>query len=173
MKEKKEINKQSKYYVLECRSENMMLLYEPESPSFDDDWIFGQKFTTKPKEPIEVQINPGDEHRELLPFFCTATLMSDAFYETLKEAGVKNMDVYDAVIKSEDAHVSHKGYKAFNLLGMIGNDDFKAGKTQNLPMFRLTTYMVAVIVTEEIKQAIEAKKFPHIVFTSPNDFIRV
>jgi hypothetical protein len=186
--------KTANYYVLDSESDDMMLLYEPEDPSDEEDWVSGHRFKTQPKEPVVVEIQEENEHAELLPFFGTATLMSDAFYEALREAGVDNLDVYDARIQSGDGSVVYEGYKAFNVIGMVQAADLSrtvfndpsgsrlidAGienlaidpkKTKDLLMFRLAEYVAAVIVHEKVKRAIEAKKFPYIVFREPSDFI--
>src|SRR5690348_7800864 len=90
------------YYVLDSGSPNRMLLYEPPNPSLRDRWFAGRKFQKQPEEPIVVRIRPDNERGDLLPYFGTATLMTDAFYQALLEAGVDNLDVYEALIQSKD-----------------------------------------------------------------------
>ncbi len=187
-------SKKPNYCVLDSESDDMMLLYEPPDPSFDDGWFGGRRFKTAPKEPVIVTIQPGNEQGDLLSYFGTATLMSDAFYEALREAGVDNLDVYEAVIQSKDGSVVHRGYKAFNLVGLVQAADLKATvfsdpqgsrlidasieslaidpvKARGALMFRLAEYVGAVIVHEQVKRVIEAKRFPHVIFREPSEFI--
>jgi hypothetical protein len=184
----------TQYYVLDSEHDDMMLLYEPPDPSDDEGWIMGRRFATPPKEPVVVEIQEDNEESVLLPFFGTATLMSNEFYDALREAGVDNLDVYEARLQSEDGSVVIEGYKAFNLIGAVQAADLSktifndptgsrlmdAGierleidpaKARELLMFRLAEYLPAVIVHEKIKRAIEAKGFPHIVFREPSRFI--
>jgi len=181
------------YYVLGAGSPDMMLLYEPQNPSLRDRWMAGRRFQKQPKVPVVVEIQPNNELGVLLPYFGTATLMSDAFCDSLREAGVDNLDLYDAVIRSQDGSVVHGGYKAFNLIGVIKAADLShtifndpgprlfdasinalaidAGKARGLLMFRLAEYVAAVMVHENVKRALEAKRFPHVVFRDPSEFI--
>lgn len=187
-------NNQTSYYVLDSSNPNRMLLYEPPAPSFEDRWFRGRRFKVSPSEPVVVQIQPGNENGDLLPFFGTATLMSDAFYETLRDAGVDNLDVYDAIIQSIDGTVVHRGYKAFNVVGLVRAADLSRTVFTDLKgsrlidasidslaidedqvadflMFRLAEYVGAVIVHERVKRAVEARRFPYVVFREPSDFI--
>jgi hypothetical protein len=182
------------YFVLQAYSDKMLLLFGPPDPSFDDDWFGGRRFETAPVEPIVVTIRPKNEDGELLPFFGTATLMSTPFYEALREAGVDNLDVYEAVIQSEDGSIVYKGYKAFNLIGVVRAADLERtsfsdpegprlidasietlaidpDKAGGALMFRLAEYVGAVIVHEKVKDVLEAKGFPYVSFLEPSEFI--
>jgi hypothetical protein len=172
----------------------MMLLYEPVNPSIRDRWFAGNRFQKQPKEPVIVKIMPKNEQGDLLPYFGTATLMSDDFYKALREAGVDNLDLYEAIIQSTDGSVSHRGYKAFNLIGVVRAADLtntvfnnppgtqlidasidglgiNTTKAKGLLMFRLAEYLGAVIVHENIKNVLQAKRFPHVRFTEPKEFV--
>ncbi|BFU91458.1 MAG: hypothetical protein NTAFB01_26450 [Nitrospira sp.] len=172
----------------------MMLLYEPPDPSLRDGWFGGRRFQKQPREPIVVEIQPKSERSELLPYFGTATLMRNDFYDALREAGVDNMDVYEAVIQTEDGSIRHQGYKAFNLIGVVRAADLRQtvfndppasrlidasiskleidpNKAKGLLMFRLAEYVGAVVVHRKVKEAIGAKRFPHVEFTDPGEYV--
>lgn len=182
------------YYILQAKSEKMMLLFDPPDPSFDDDWFGGRRFETAPTEPVVVKIIPDNEDGDLLPFFGTATLMSTSFHEALLEAGVDNLDVYEAVIQSQDGSIIHRGYKAFNIVGLVRAADLERTSFSNPEgsrlidasietlaidpdkaggalMFRLAEYVGAVIVHEKVKNTLEPKGFPHVRFVEPSEFI--
>lgn len=172
----------------------MMLLYPPPNPSLRDRWLAGRRFQKPPQQPVVVRIQPNNERGDLLPFFGTARLVSDAFYQALREAGVDNLDVYEAVIQSEDGSIEHRGFKAFNLIGVLQVADLQntifndppgtkvidasierlaidSRKAHGLLMFRLAEYLGAVIVHERVKRVVDAKNFPYIVFREPSEFI--
>lgn len=182
------------YYVLGATAERKMLLTAPHNPNTTQSWVGGAKFTTPPAEPVLVRIKKGYETADLLDFFGPATLISNKLHETLVAAGVDNLDVYDAVIRSFDNTVEHKGYKAFNLIGLISAADMAksefnpevpsrlldasfqkleldAGKARGVLMFRLAEYLGAVIVHERVKQAIEAAGLSTVTFTAPDQYI--
>lgn len=184
----------TRYYVLDSESDDMMLLYEPASPSDNDDWFGGKPFMVPPAEPVVVEIQPGEDEAELLPYFGTSTLMTREFHAALTEAGVDNLDVYTAVIRSEDGATTIDGYLAFNLVGLVSAADLSATKfndplgirlidasidgleidetkARGLLMFRLAEYVGAVIVHEHVRNVIERRKFRHIVFREPHEFV--
>jgi hypothetical protein len=188
-----------KYYVLDSYGENHsgednpMLLYSIPDLSDDDSWLSGHKFKRWPKEPVVVGIREGNEHDHLLPYWSAPNVMSDAFYRALCEAGVDNLDVYDAVLRSEDGKVEYKGFKAFNLLGLVRAADLKKtvfngppgtrlidasidslaidpDKARGILMFRLMENVSAVIVHERVKRFIEPMNFPYVQFTEPKNW---
>ena len=182
------------YYVLDAQNPKRMLLGSLEDPSIDDSWLYGTPFSTPSEMPVVVGIIPGYEKAELLPYFGTPPVMSDAFYEALVGAGVDNLEVYEAVLTSGDDKVRYKGFKAFNVIGLVkaadlGRTVFSADnesrlvdasieglaidrrKAKGLLMFRLAEYAGAVVVHEAVKRAIEKHNFPHVVFRDPEDLI--
>jgi len=187
-------DKKPLYYVLDAYHPKRMLLTSLEDPSIDDSWLWGQPFKEPPETPIIVEIVRGYERADLLPYFGTPPVMSDSFHQTLVKAGVDNLEVYDAVLESEDETVRHAGFKAFNVIGLVKAADLAktvfspdnesrlldasldslaidADKARGLLMFRLAEYAGAVVVHESVRRAIEAANFPHIVFREPEDVI--
>jgi hypothetical protein len=160
--------KMPSYYVMDPTNPNGMLLYSLPAPPRES-WTLGRRFVNQPEQPIVAEIRTGHEEGELLPFFGTPQLMSDAFLEALREAGVDNLDTYEAVIRSEDGNIEHRGYKAFNLIGLVRAADLARtrfapenpsrvldasieqleideSRTQGLLCFRLVEYTGSVIV---------------------------
>jgi hypothetical protein len=187
-------NVNAKYYVLESANPNQMLLYDVEEPSDEDNWLLGQPFQSPPEEPVVAEIQPGYERKELMPYFGTPPIMSDDFHQALVDAGVDNLEVYDAVLRSEDGSIEHTGFKAFNVVGLVSAADLSrtkfspdnpsrlidagieslavdADKAKDLLLFRLAEYVGAVVVHEKVKRAIESRNFPHVVFQDPSEFI--
>ncbi|MEJ2045832.1 MAG: hypothetical protein P8X89_21455 [Reinekea sp.] len=182
------------YYVMKTRNSNRMLCGSLATPHRTESWTLGRPFKTQPKDPVVARIREGDENGELLPYFDNPQLISDALYETLLEVGVNNMDVYEAVIRSVDGTIEHRGYKAMNLLGLVSAADMSKTEffehnpsrlidasikklvideaaTQGFLMFRLAESTEIVLVHEMVKQAIEAKGFHSIVFDDPGSIV--
>ena len=189
---------QPKYYVLEDYGKNRegesngMLLYDIPDPGKLDRWYSGHKFKSPPKEPVVVTIRKGFEHGDLPPFSVAVNIMSDEFYKALCDAGVDNLDVYDAVLRSKDGTVEYKGFKAYNVLGLVRAADLSKtkfndpgsrlidasietleidpNKAMGFLMFRLAEYVSAVIVHERVKKFIEPMNFPYVQFNEPSGF---
>ncbi|NTX66198.1 hypothetical protein HUA74_36625 [Myxococcus sp. CA051A] len=172
----------------------MMLIYPVPNLSLRDRWWAGKPFQRPPSQLIVVGIIPGNEQGELLDYFNTANLMSNAFHAALLEAGVDSLDVYDAVIQSEDGTVVHRGYKVFNVIGLVraanlaetvfhtpdssrlidASIDHLAidgDKPRGLKLFRLAENVSAVLVHEDVKRVLESKAFPHLRFLEPHEFV--
>ncbi|NVJ21929.1 MULTISPECIES: hypothetical protein [Myxococcus] len=183
-----------KYYILESGSHDMMLIYPVPNPGLRDRWWAGKPFQRPPAQPIVAEIRTGTEQGELLDYFNAASLMSNALHAALLEAGVDNLDVYDAVIQSEDGTVIHRGYKAFNVIGLVraanlaetvfhspdsstlidASIDHLAidgDKPRGLKLFRLAENVSAVLVSEDVKRVLESKAFPHLRFLEPHEFV--
>lgn len=182
-----------KYYVMTAEDPDRMLLYSmPALPDFlNNSWTFGKRFTQEPQEPIRVEIQPGFEHKELLPFFDYPPLVNQSFLDALQEAGVDNVVAYDAEIVSEDGSIVHKGYKAINIIGLIkaaglgtvftGDSrlidasidslEIDSKTTSGALMFRLAESTSAIVVHERVKKVIESRIFKSVVFREPKDFL--
>ena len=112
----------------------------------------------------------------------------------LQKAGVNNLDIYDAVIRSKDGTVEYSGYKAFCVVGLIAAADLKKlffapdnpsrqidasieqltldeSKLKGVLCFRLAEYTGSVFIHEKVKLHLESKNFPYIVFREAKDLI--
>lgn len=187
------------YYVLDSYGDNRegednrMLLYNIPDPGELDRWFSGHKFRDPPKEPVIVTIQEGEEYADLLPFWDSVNVMSNVFYKALCDAGIDNLDVYDAILRSEDGKVEYKGFKAYNILGLIRAADLSKtvfngppgtrlidasieslvidpDKAMGILMFRLAENVSAVMVHERVKRFIEPMNFPYVQFTEPKNF---
>jgi Immunity protein family (Imm11) len=184
----------SDYYVLTAYHPKRMLLGSLADPSFNDSWVFGQRFTAAPPNPVRASILAGYEHADVLDYFGTPPIMSERFYQALTGAGVDNLDVYEAQLVSADASVRLQGYKAFNVLGLVRAADLERtkfapdsrsrlidasmdslaidpAKARGLLLFRLAEYSGAVIVHGSVKRALEKHAFPHVVFQDPAQLV--
>lgn len=185
------------YYVLDASGNNrdgeshMMSFYDIPHPAPLDRWFSGHKFKIQPAVPVVVTIMEGYEHHDLPDFSDAVNVMSDAFYGALCDAGVDNLDVYDALLESEDGSVVHKGFKAYNILGLVaaavlaktkfrGDSrlldasietlEIDPDKATGLLMFRLAENVSTIIVHERVKELLEPMNFPYVQFREMKDF---
>ena len=183
----------SSHYVMQSWNPNRMLLYSmPELPDdLHDHWMFGRIFSKPPSLPIKVHIREGHEQGDLLPFFDHPPVVSRAFLEALIDAGVDNLDAYEVELCSMDGQVRYEGYVAINILGLVrgaGSGAVFRGSSRlidasidslelnpeavgELLMFRLAENFSTIMVHESVRQVIEARGFPHMVFREPADFL--
>jgi hypothetical protein len=153
------------YFKISREAPKGMLLYSLPDPNDEECWSWGQRFAVEPEIPIVVEIVTGYEKWNLIPYFAGANLISDELYKVLCDAGVDNVDVYDAVIRSEDGKTEYRGYKAFNLLSVIRLADLKDSRDtlnnssrllDGVLMFRLGKFSGDIVVHRSVKEAIEA-----------------
>jgi hypothetical protein len=182
------------YWLLESRNDKRMLLFSLRDPSFADSWLYGKPFATQPATPLIVGIIKGYETAQPLDYFGTPPVISERFYRALVDAGVDNIDVYDATLASEDRQLQISGYKACNIIGLVKAADltktvFSPDNPSRLMdasidslaidpqrakghlFFRLAEYSGAVVVHDSIKRALEKHQFPHLVFSRPESFM--
>jgi len=185
---------EAEYFIIEAYGPARMLLYDLPETDAEEDWISGCRFKRPPSEPVVVEIRTGYEKPGLLPYFGTPKIMSNEFHQVLLDARVLNLDVYDAVLRSEDGSVKYHGFKAFNVIGLVSAADLSKtrfssrnrsrstdasinslaidkGKAKGVLIFRLAEYVGAVAVHKNVKRAIEAKAIPHVVFYEPSKYI--
>lgn len=160
----------------------------------DQSWTMGQRFDPPPVEPVVAKIRPGYEEADPRPFLGVPPIVSEALLNVLLGAGVQNLDTYDAVLQSADGAVMLKGYKAFNLIGLVAAADvartrfapdnasrvldasidslvIDSAKAAGRLMFRLAENTSAILIHRSVKAAIEAAGIPFIEFVEPTEFL--
>jgi hypothetical protein len=182
------------YFVMQPVMRGGMLLAPLRDVPEDQGWTVGQRFDPPPVPPVVARVRSGYETAEPRPFLGVPPILSDKLLDVLRAAGVSNLDVYEAVIQSADGQVSLKGWKAFNLIGLVAGADlsqtrFTPGqpsrfldasidglaldpaKISGLRMFRLAENTSAIVVHRAVKAAVEAAGIAHIQFLKPADFM--
>lgn len=181
------------YYMMECESDEEMLLRDIYSIGMQT-WFSGQRFVETVSIPVVVEIVDGYETGELIEYFSSRCLMQNDLIDCIRNAGVDNIDVYDAIIRDTDENIDYDDYKAVNIIGIVscadpeeteyfsGNpsrlvdadieslkiDESKVG--DNL-IFRLAECVSGVVVHEKVKSAIENAGFENMVFYDPKDWV--
>jgi hypothetical protein len=183
------------YWILTAGGNpNAMLLNSLPKPGAFQGWMSGKVFGKQPQEPVIALIKEGYEQSDPPVFKESPQLMTAEFYEALREAGVDNVDTYDAEIHSGDGSVRLRGYKAYNIVGLVraadlGKTEFAddnpsrqidasirsltvdESKTKGLKMFRLAESVDTILIHHSVKVALEARNFRGVQFTPPDEHI--
>lgn len=155
------------YDVLQPVLRGGMLLAPLRDAPGEASWTVGVRFAVPPPEPVEVHIRDGYEDAEPRPFLGVPPIVRDDLLAVLRGAGVDNLDVYDAVLRSRDGAVRIAGYKAFNLIGLVDAVDRGQGRR----MFRLAEDTSAILVHRSVRDAIEAAGIGPLRFVAPADHL--
>ncbi len=149
--------------------------------------------------PLKMSID-GDYPGEMLAYYyANYEVMRDDLIETLQESGAANLELYPAVIHNPLDRQEYTNYKAVNIVGLVDcakkppsetvdalKMDFGGGPAMEvydhlhidetkadaagLLIFRLESSPNAIIVHDKIRQAIESKKIPNMIFYGPGEW---
>jgi hypothetical protein len=157
----------------------------------DAPWFHGGRLAGGFLQPLEYTLDPTRPGNVLAMYDDTAyPVMRDDLVEALQAAGVDNLQLFPAVIRDPSTGTTHSNYKAFNIVGVVaaadmaksvaaeGSDsamidvdfdslaiDEKAAGPFRL--FRLAESVSAIIVDEIVKQEVERRNIPGMVFYEP------
>ena len=182
------------YFLMQPVMRGGMLLAPLRDAPNEQSWTMGARFEEPPPEPVQAKIRAGYEDAEPRPFMGVPPILSEALLSVLLAAGVSNLDTYDAVLKSADGKVALRGFKAFNLIGLVAAADLSQtrfapenasrfidatidglvldpSRAGGLLMFRLAEHSSAIVVHRRIKDAVEAAGIAHVQFVSPNEYL--
>jgi hypothetical protein len=132
-------------------------------------WVFGRKLSFEVPEPLIYTLHLGSGM--LLPMYEEREpLMRQDLLDALLEAGVDNLDVYRATVRDPVAAREWDNYWAFNVLGLVaaGVSDpaltIDESKTKGLLLFRLAEVPSIIVVDEIVRQAVQRRAIPDMVF---------
>jgi len=166
-----------------------------------DSWISGRRIDVPVPQPLQFTIEPdeGEEDQEepgiLLELYqYSAVLMSERLLNALREAGVDNLQSFDAVIQEPRTGAVTKGYKLVNVIGVVAATDMS--KSQYAPpqgppiidvsfdslviderrargqlLFRLAESLGAIIVHQRVKDHLLARGFDMLTFRDPAKYV--
>lgn len=183
------------YYMLRCLApmdRNRAALRN--IPHFEGvSWISGVRIDVELPDPIALELK-ADEGDAMVPMFQRGVLiMTNDMIAALHEAGVDNLDCYNAVIRDQKTGAVHSNYKAVNIVGVIACADLSASehvshgtpvvdvdfdrlvidktKTYGALMFRLAECVTGIVVHEKVKQCLEDSGIKYLDFTSPEEWV--
>jgi hypothetical protein len=146
------------------------------TPAPEVAWTMGVRCPKPVPEPIECYLDPRSG--PVMPdWIAGLTLFSQRFVDVLKSAGIRNMDIYDAVVIDRERDKRYTNYKAVNIIGRVSCADLEKSeyipdyepplmefeklvidesRTMGVPLFRLAESVGFILVSGRVKQAIEA-----------------
>lgn len=186
------------YFMIDCIEpsdwEDSAVLRSIPLPVGEESWRFGKRFQTEPAVPIPIELVETHNDRLLEFYNITALVMTKKLVQALREGGVDNLDVYEALIRHPGTGFETREYVATNLIGLVAASnlansivvggstdrlidvDFNAVtidevKTKGLLMFRLAENTSAVVVHEKIKSHLLQEGFTMLDFIPPAEWI--
>jgi hypothetical protein len=157
-------------------------------------WQRGHRFQDPPPQPVLVDLDaayPG----VLVPMFDAGILLfSDLMVRSFTEAGVDNLDYYNAVVSDPASGERLTSYKATNIVGAVSCADLSASiyeapsgsplidtdfdslaidedRTHGLLMFRLAECITGIVIHERVRDALERNEVPYLDFYEPVEWI--
>lgn len=155
-------------------------------------WNRGIRFDHPVPEPLEVLLD-GDGI--LMPMFNRGILLfSDDLVRAMREAGVDNIDCYDAVTVDPIGNKRYTNYKAVNIIGLVAAADLSKSqytapsgralidtdfdslaidesRSHGMLLFRLAECVSAIVIHSSVREHIERKGIPHLNFVEPESWI--
>lgn len=153
-------------------------------------WISGARVPVPVPSPITYVIEEADEGEMGAYFNNSVPLMSRALVDTLRSAGVDNLELHEAVIREQASGREYHDYWSVNVVGLVAAADTSRSVTSSLEglgtwvhklvidgqavrgalLFRLREGPSKIVVHRSIKEAIEAENLPLLQFTPAEDF---
>ena len=176
------------YYMLKCYGEEPGASADVTIESdIDAGWFTGSRLTEPVPDPVECEIIEDGEMVSM--FQGGGLLMTDRLVRSLREAGVDNLDVYNAIVRNPETGETWTNYKAVNIVGVISAADLarsnpleRAGDLIDVPfegvaideekagdilMFRLAEAVAGIVVHERVKEHLERAGFRDMQFLEP------
>lgn len=185
------------YYLIKCpygiNGENpAQLTYKKDDPRRS--WISGVKYSTdpntlpflkEPPTPIEFSISEEDKGAMKEMWEAPALVMTKKLAEALRNAGVANLDEYEAVITDVNSGQTHTDYVAVNVVGIVAATDeanseydpdirffdklkLDESAARETLLFRLKDAKYKIFVHEKVKENLENAGFDSLRFLDPD-----
>lgn len=159
-------------------------------------WTSGARFAQPVPEPIEVTLKPfdrnhPDQSEELAEYIKgPIPLFRDDLIKALQEAGVDNLDLYQAELIDSDNGQRYQTHKAVNVIGVIAAADLERSeaivnpggpiidvsfdslvldeaKARGALMFRLAEATGEILVHRSVRDHLRQKGFSKLWFVNP------
>jgi hypothetical protein len=163
-------------------------------PDFRGNWRDGRLITEVVPQPLIYTLDPDFPGTPKAMYYAEAIpVMREDVIAALRQAGVDNIQYFDAVLRDPVTGREYRNYKAYNILGLVACADMQASelmgtsdstigdvdfhslvidesKTRGLLLFRLAESVNAIVVHEKVKQSIESAGIPGFVFYGPGEW---
>ncbi|MDL1888838.1 hypothetical protein FBQ96_04515 [Nitrospirales bacterium NOB] len=175
------------YYAMVCEGKHPIMPIA-RGPNFRGNWRDGQVITEAVPQPLIYTLDPDYPGSPKAMYYGEAIpVVREDVIEVIRQAGVDNIQYFDAVLRDPSTGKEYRNYKAYNIVGLVACADMQASelmgtsdstmgdadfhslvidetKTEGLLLFRLAENVSAIIVYEKIKQSIENSNIPGFVF---------
>jgi hypothetical protein len=205
------------YYILQCYPPPLKVPAALDAcPDVEgvESWLSGQAITAPVPQPVVFLIDRGEppevpedpeEAKEMPPeprdpglllemYQLEMLLLTERVVKALQEAGVDNLQVYDAVLRDPATGREWHHYKLVNVVGVIACADLKESayrpprgrplidvdfislaidpdRAGGQLLFRLGENVAAIVVHEKVKNHLIAKGINTLTFLSPDQFV--
>lgn len=163
-------------------------------PDFAGNWRDGQLINEAVPQPLIYSLDPDFPGSPKAMYYeKSIPVVREDVIDAFRQAGVENVQYFDAVLRDPSTGTEYQNYKAYNIVGLVacadmqaselmgtsestmGDTDFHSlvideSKTQGLLLFRLAESVSAIIVHEKVKKAIENAGIPGFVFYGPGEW---
>ncbi len=165
---------------------------EPELPG--GPWMMGRMLRIEVPTPLHYELDPNRPGNPKVMYDAEAIpLMRDDLVEALQCAGVDNLELFETVLTDSKTGQTYTNYKAFNIIGLVACADMEASsmmgtsdselldadfdglvideeKAMGSLLFRLAENISAIIVDDIVKNEIEKRGIPGIVFYASGEW---
>jgi len=125
-----------KFYMLDVTilSNNAVILDEPDIylEGHNGNWIGGTRLKFTPEEPLRYTIEPTKDLKLVCYYPGAVPLMTSEMVQALYEAGVDNLEVFDAIVHDTENDITFDHYKSVNIVGTYAGVDTEASESVNL-----------------------------------------
>lgn len=181
------------YYVMTCEGvyPSTMIGESPDLPG--GAWMDGQPIQYDVPEPLVFSLNPEYPGKLCSMYDESILLMSSDLVGAIKTAGVDNIQCFRAVVRDLVNKKDYSNYQAVNILGLVSCADMEKSelmgtsdsalidvdfhslvidesKAGGALLFRLAEKVSAIVVHEKVKENIEKKEIPNMVFYEPGEW---
>jgi len=191
------------YYVLDCdeplspNGEALMEIHNTFRVGQIRLWASGRRHTKEVPVPIEIRFDTfrGYDGPPVPLRDVGIPIMSERLATVLTEAGVSNVDFYDAVLIHSGSGARYP-YKAFNIIGLIAAADLAKSEWSSMDrkpvvnvsftslaideaacggvlLFRLAENINAIMVHHSVRERILAAGITGLKFTVPADWVQL
>lgn len=176
-------SEQHRYPMIECKSKLSKL-----------SWISGRFLEEPPTEPLifEFDATPESEWVDFIRPAPNVPLCSERMRSALEQAGVDNIDYYEAFVLNRTAGES-RHYYAANIIGLVKMVDYEnsvldydeddedeidfikhlvldSSRAQGGFLFRLAEFQLLIVVEEHVRNYLEQRGLEGILWMQPEEW---
>jgi hypothetical protein len=179
------VTEEAMHYILGCEPGRPIV----KGPDVDEPWTDGRVLQLRPVEPLVYTLDGSAAGEPAAMYDGIAPVWSDDLCAALREAGADNLEAYKAVLRDPQNRREWPGYCAVNVIGLVAAVDLERSgltgsaeergdldpgalvldeeATEPFRLFRLAESPDLVIVDERVREAVERRRVPGVLFVRP------